>query len=243
MALRIAERYRDASQLAADLRRYHVGQVVAVGRGSGDEALDPLIEAGFAIEVSRRAVAPVRITSALTIVSMPITTVVQSTVTGPIAEGQMVWRGLAVAIAAGILALSYNERARRHADVLAIVLIGLLGALACSVSLPGSAIDFAASTAAMAMVILTCSTMFQLPPLRMGILLVAITIGFLVTSVCFESHPAPGRLMMQATLFSFAIAVAIIGARVHFRLLRAEFYSRHRLEEANRRLAQLDRPL
>ena len=37
MALRIAERYRDAGQLAADLRRYHVGQVVAVGRDRGDD--------------------------------------------------------------------------------------------------------------------------------------------------------------------------------------------------------------
>lgn len=60
--------------------------------------------------------------------------------------------------------------------------------------------------------------------------------------VAFTSRSMTQAIVEQQTvLFSCGVVLATIIARLSYRLQRAEFLSRHRLQQANQRLARFER--
>jgi hypothetical protein len=234
------DRYRDARELAADLHRFHLGQLVTSSDAS-DEAPDPTADAAFAAELRQRVLRPLNVTCLLMMILVPLFGVVRFLTSGGFVWGEILPRSLVVTVAVVVFALARTDVGRRHADWLAITVLATMGALICGLYLRGPETEYAGSTASMVLVLLGSSTMFHLPPRRMTLLLAGITVSFLITSIIFEAHVSPDRLLVQASLFSGATVIALIGVRIHFRLLKDEFLNRRRLQEANRRLARIER--
>jgi hypothetical protein len=49
-----------------------------------------------------------------------------------------------------------------------------------------------------------------------------------------------GRFVTMCWLLTSGVVIGVVGAQRGYRIRRAEFYSRHRLQQANERLARLD---
>jgi hypothetical protein len=148
-------------------------------------------------------------------------------------------RGAASLVSATILLLTYWRRLQRRSFELGLVLVFVVGAhLVILHRLQGGrfAIGY---TGTMLLVFLVCTTQLHVSGravaagLSLIVLLHAIVMGTLT----------PWLVMAQElTTFVSGLVLAALGAQYIWGLQRAEFYARHRLVQANARLAKLEAP-
>jgi hypothetical protein len=232
------DRYADARALAADLRRFQLGQIPNAHARDADH--DAVLEAQLDAELRAKAIGPARVTCWLAATTLPIFGILEAVYLKSIWTPMFAIRCVAVALSVAILAATYRPFGRRWSFELGLGVVFIVGeTLVVLNQLEGGALENG-FTASMLLVFLGCSTLLHMPPRKVVALLSLITLSFVVATVITRVS-SPFWVVAQLMIFALGIVIAGLGVRFSFGLQRAEFYARRRLEMANLRLAKLER--
>jgi len=238
MARSKEQRYPDARALAADLRRFQLGQLPSAHEEKAQ--YDAMLDAEFDAELRAKAVGQARVTCWVAATTFPIFGVLEAFYMKSIWTPMFAIRCVAVALTLAILAATYRPFGRRWSFELGLAVVFIIGeALIALNQLEGGALN-AGFIASMLLVFLGCSTLLHMPPRKVVAVLSFMTLSF-VAATLIATVASPFWVVAQLMIFATGILIAGLGVRFSFGLQRAEFYARRRLEMANLRLAKLER--
>jgi serine/threonine protein kinase len=234
-----SQRYRDAAELAADLRRFQLGQLLSVPHPAEAEN-DPAIEAAFEEELTDRTLSALRTTAVLALVLVALFAIPPRIYFGSFQLRDMVPRATAFSTLALILAATYRGVGRRHSQILSMLLLFVTGfaGLVAHV-LQGGVLDTVFVGSAL-LIYLGGIALLPITPKRTGMVLSALALLSIVGCLAAGEPWLGGRFVTMCWLLSSGVIIGVVGAQRGYRIRRAEFYSRHRLQQANERLARLD---
>jgi serine/threonine protein kinase len=236
----VAERYPDAAAFAADLRRFQLGQMLSMPRLEELER-DPVIEAAFGEELRDRTTSALRTTTILALVLVAVFAIPPRIYFGRFELRDMVPRSMALITLTLILAASYRRAGRKQSQLLSmftLFAIGLAGLIAHV--LQGGVLE-AVFLGSMILIFLGGTALLPITPKRTLLVLCALTILSMAGSLSLGDPPLGLRFVTLCWLLVSSIVIAVVGAKRGYRIRRAEFYNRHRLQRANERLARFDR--
>jgi serine/threonine protein kinase len=238
MSYEASSRYANAGELAADLRRFQRGQIVAaVPR---EDERDTAIEVAFHDELDTRSLDGVRVLSVFAFFAIGSFGLVARLYHGAWVAADLWPRSITCAVLAAIRAVASHPRARRHSQLLGMAMVVVLFLFFSVVNVVDTpAIGW--YTPSMVSALMGCVALLPFTPRRMIIVGAIGTLLAIVTGFCLR-WSATGVPFLNATGHIGTDAV-IACACVHFtyRIRRAEFYNRHRLQVANERLAKLEK--
>lgn len=236
MRYEAAERYRDAAELAVDLHRFQLGEVLSLPRQTLED--DPVIEAAFADELRGRTNDALQLLGLIAMPAIAAFAIVPRLYHGAFVARDVWPRAATVLGLALIWALGSISFGKRFSQQLGVVFVLLVGTFFVVVNVAEHNV-IGWFTSSMLTGFLGCM-MLPLTPRRV---LVAVGILLVLSAVegVLAGLPLVGvEFILQVSLIATGALVAFMGARIGFRLRRAEFYSRYRLQRANERLARLD---
>jgi hypothetical protein len=231
------QRYPDARALAADLRRYQLGQIPSVREHETE--YDRALEAELDADLRRKAVRPARVVCALSLTLIPIFAVVEAIFFKALLTPMFAIRCAAIALELAALWATYRPFGRRWSFELALGAAFVNAAMLMALNYLQRGRLEAGFTASMLLVFLGCSTLLHMPSRKVVTLLTVTTLSYGIVAFITRVAP-PFAVIAQLMIFGAGILIAGIGVRFSYRLLRAEFYTRRRLEMANLRLAKLE---
>jgi hypothetical protein len=242
MMARPEERYADGAELAADLRRHLLGQVVVAPRP--DDAHDPAMERAFHEELRDRSVRALRIMCLLALVLLPVFAVIARVNYGRFDRRDIVPRLIAITFFALVLGVTTSSFGRRFAQGLSALLVLLVGCMIIAQNTAERGALEAGFTGSMVLIQLGCATLLPITPRRLLAILAFLTLATIPAAHSFGVGFGDTHMIIQLSLFVSSTGIAVVGAWLNYRIRRAEFYNRHRLQSANERLAKLgyDRP-
>jgi hypothetical protein len=226
-----AARYRDAYELAVDLRRFQVGQMVSARRNGAES--DPALERAFREELRGATVRALQVACAIALTLVPAFALMARVQLGRFDLRDLMARAVCEAVTLTGLLISRTRLGHHHSQGLGVV-VGLnVCALPIAVDalLPG-----AMHNAVVGSLLLTSLGVAVLVPFRPFCVL-AMFVPVLVAAAAFGA-PA-GDLPVTLPLLASSAIVAYVASRNNLRVRRAEFYNRQRLQTANERLARV----
>jgi hypothetical protein len=237
MARAKEQRYDDARALAADLRRFQLGQIPSVR--VQETEYDAALEAELDAELRQKAVRPARVVCLLSVTLVPLFGIVEAVFLKSIFTPMFAIRCTTVAIVLAILWATYRPWGRRWSFELALGGAFANAAMLMALNQMEQGRLETGFTASIVLVFLGCSTLLHMPSRKVVTMLTAITLSYAVLAIV-SRVATPFAAVSQVMIFGSGILIAGIGVRFSYRLLRAEFYTRRRLEMANLRLAKLE---
>ena len=236
MRYEAGERYRDASELAADLRRFQLGEVLSVQAQAPER--DAAIEAAFEAELCDRTNDALQLLGIIAMLAIAAFGIVPRLYHGAFVARDVGPRAAAVLGLAVIWALGATSLGRRWSQQLAVVFVLIVGTFFVVVNIAERNV-IGWFTSSMLTGFLGCM-MLPLTPRRVLIAVGPLLALSAVEGVLSGLRPLGVQFILQVSLVATGALVAWMGARIGFRLRRAEFYSRYRLRRANERLARAD---
>jgi hypothetical protein len=233
------ERYADGGELAADLRRYLLGQVVVAPRP--DDAHDPALARAFHEELLDRSLRALRILCGTAMVLLPLFGIVARIDYGHFDRRDLVPRLIAITFFGLVLALSTTRFGRSFSQELASLLLLVAGGMVIVMNVTTHGALEAALMGSMILIQLGGAVLLPITPRRLFTVLFLLSIASIPAGMGYGLHLGSPRLITQVSLFLAAAAVGSVGSVINYRVRRAEFYNRHRLQAANERLARLER--
>jgi serine/threonine protein kinase len=230
-------RYASATDFAADLRRYLLGQVVTAL--PADPEKDPAIEQAFLEELATRTIFPLRIGLSFTILSMVLFALIVRWHLGRAEHTGSYLRFVVFLLLSAMFASTWHPRLSRRSQDLSALLIFLTGTL--TVVLDAHERIEGLFTGVMMLVFLGPLAVLPITPRRIVVALSALLAVFVTTAVVTGRPLVDWAFSSEVSLFGAAFLFAAAGSALTFRVRRAEFYNRHRLQRANERLARFDR--
>jgi hypothetical protein len=234
-----AQRYRDAAELAADLRRFQLGQMLSVPREELEH--DPVIEAAFEDELRNQTLAALQLLGVLAMPSIAAFSLVPRLYHGAFVARDLWPRAVTMLALAVIWWLGRTPFGKRWSQQLGVAFLLVVGVFFVVVNVAErNAIGwFTAST------LLACLGCMMMP-LRPR--LVLLTVGSLTVFAALEAilsglHPLAVQTIVQVALVGTGSLITFVAGSSSFRVRRAELYNRHRLQRANERLARFDRSI
>jgi hypothetical protein len=229
------ERYANAAELAADLRRFQLGQrVSAVSAGT---AYDPAIEAAFAEELELRSNAALRILGVVSFFAVGSFAFIPVLQHGAFVARDLLPRGVTCL---GFVLITAAARLRRASQALSVALLLLMTCFFVVVDvLEHNVIDWFTPSAIAAF--LGASAILPLTPAHMLWVVIPLSLAAPLEGFLSGMSPTSVPFLLQTSMVSASGLVTYIGSRLAHRTRRAEFYNRHRLQSANERLAKLER--
>jgi tRNA A-37 threonylcarbamoyl transferase component Bud32 len=231
------QRYADARAVADDLRRFQLGQIPSVR--VPETEYDATLESELDAELRRKAVRPARVVCILSVILIPLFGIVEAVFLKSIFTPMFAVRCVAIALCLAILGATYRPLGRRWSFELALGGAFVNAAMLIALNQMEHGRLETGFTASMLLVFLGCSTLLHMPSRKVVTLLTTITLGYAVLAAVSRVS-TPFGAVSQVMIFGSGILIAGIGVRFSYRLLRAEFYTRRRLEMANMRLAKLE---
>lgn len=234
-----AQRYRDAAELAADLRRFQLGQMLSVPREELEH--DPAIERAFDDELRDRAHAALQLLGILAIPSLAAFSLVPRLYHGAFVARDLWPRAatmLALAVIWGLGRTPFGKRWSQQRGVAFLLVVGIFFVVV-NVAEKNAIGWFTAST------LLACLGCMMLP---LTPRLVFVAVGpltlFATVEAILSGLPLLGvQTIVQVCLVGTGSLITFVAGSTSFRVRRAEFYNRHRLQLANERLARFDRSI
>jgi serine/threonine protein kinase len=237
MGPELSTRYRNAGELAADLRRFQMGQMLSLPQQRLEH--DPVIEAAFEDEMQTRGVGALR-TSCFIALPLLVFFIIPARIhLGHFDAGDLLPRGITILAFLVLLALSYSRVGRRRSQGLSMLSIFFVTMMVLVMNLLEGGVLENAAASSLTLIFLTSSTLLPLRPRSTFILLAGLTAVSAATVLFYGGHPSAPRFVTLVMLLA-SVFVATVGSRISHRTRRAEFYSRYRLQRANERLAALD---
>jgi serine/threonine protein kinase len=238
MSYEPSARYDNAGDLAADLRRFQRGHIVSAAPRQDER--DAAIEAAFHDELDTRSIEGLRVLSTIAVIAIAAFGLVPRLYHGAWAATDTWPRGITCAILAAIRIATGRPRVRRHSQLLGMALVIVL-----LVYFSVANIDATAAigwyTPSMVSALLGCVALLPLTPRRMIIVGAAGSILSYVTAFCLRLAPTSVLFLYSTNLITTDAVIACVAIHYAYRIRRAEFYNRHRLQVANERLARLEK--
>lgn len=248
-------RYRDARGLADDLHRFHLGQLL---RQEQLQAVrDVEIEAAFRAETRQKAILPVRVACGILLPMMLLSLVASFFQFKDLDAALRVelnrdrlYYFIGLGLVSLIIAASFSRIGQRRGDLLGVAVLLVFGCLRSIIESfagpppPIVPIRVESGMAAYVAVImfgfLIGTTFFRLSTWQAATTYASFFAWYKLTVYRLGPLQFINAKNFDSLLIA-AIIIATIGAWLAERLRRVEFYGRYRLEEANRRLAELER--
>jgi hypothetical protein len=231
-------RYRNAAEFAADLRRFRVGQIVALSRSP--TVHDATIEAAYQEELRQSTVAALRICSVLTVLLLGVFAALVRGHLGRVEHAgdlpKLVTLGLTLAIGATTL----SPRLRRFCPLFAALELVVLGTLIVVMDAGERGALEGMFMGSMMLLFTVASTLLSLRPSLLIASLSVVTLEFVVSAQLYGRHVTDWQFRYQTTSLVAALLICAVAAQRRYQTARAEFYNRHRLQAANERLARLE---
>lgn len=237
MMPRAADRYREAGELAAELRRFVLGQPLST-RAQPDD--DPEIERAFAIELGRKTAAALGVYCVLTVILGGGFAAIARMIFGRFDLRDVIPRASAMILLSLIFVATRSDWGRRRSGALYMAVVSI----ASVAMIIGNIVERDAMggfTASMTLVLLGSATFIPLRPRPALVLLGTITVAATVAALGWGLRPTEPRFIVHASLLVSSTVLAVLGSHLNHALRRAEFYNRQRLQSANQRLARLER--
>jgi serine/threonine protein kinase len=236
MSLDVASRYRDAGELAADLRRFQVGQLLSLPQQ--DKKHDPAIEAAFEEELRTRTVKALRTTCAIGVPLLVLFIIPARIHLGHFDAHDLLPRSVTILAFVLLFAASHSRAGRRWSQLLSTLSIFFVAMMVLVMNvLEGGVLENAAS---LTLIYLSSSTLLPLTPKRTSVLVGTLTVVAAATLLAYGVRPSEPRFVTLVLMLIASSLVASVGSRISHRTRRAEFYNGYRLQRANERLARLD---
>jgi tRNA A-37 threonylcarbamoyl transferase component Bud32 len=238
MAYNASARYANAAELAADLRRFQRGQIVAAVPREDEH--DVAIEAEFLDELDTRTAAGLRVIAAIAVVAIAAFGLIPRLYHGRWVPADVWPRTITCAILAAIYFVAGRPGARRHSQWLGIAMIVVLFVLFSVVNVIDTA-NIGWFTPSVVSALLGCVAFLPLTPRRVVVVAAASILCGLVTAFFLHWSPTSVPFLYSTNMIVTDAVTACLAIQFAYRIRRSEFYNRHRLQVANERLAKLDK--